>query len=199
MVLQIILMEVVLSLRNHRQVTPQVQISQALLHLNLMQKKMNDNSEAIRQRNKDHAARRADMWVKAANDRINSLTKLLLTLVALIFTLSLPIITSTVNLDATNRVFLVQSWIANLVSLGIGVWSIWIDANYFADLANTSNESERIWSQTDKTNAVLSQEDDLNKKGQKLQTSHVPLYLQLLFVGISLVLLTVVGVRMLYF
>jgi len=155
-----------------------------------------NNNEPARIRNKELSSRRADMWVKEANGKLNELSRLLLTLVALIFTLSLPIISNPTNLDDISKVFLVLSWFSSLISLAFGIYNIWLDAKYFERLKNVENKSEGIWSETDGDYNEMFDKDQENRTGIPMSTSFIPLTLQLVFLIISLLLLTAIGIRL---
>ncbi len=157
-----------------------------------------NNTEEARIRNKEFAARRADMWVKEANSKLNELSRLLLTLVALIFTLSLPIISNPDSLGVASKVLLILSWVSSLTSLSFGIYNIWIDAKFFENLKNIENTSEGIWSKTDGDYNEMFEKDQKNKSDLPKSTTFVPLALQLVFLTISLLLLTTIGVRLLF-
>jgi len=157
-----------------------------------------DNNKKARIRNKEFAARRADMWVKEANNKLNELSRLFLTLVTLVFTLSLPIISNPANLDITGKVLLMFSWFSSLLSLAFGIYNIWIDAKFFEKLKNVENKSERIWSETNGDYGEMFGKDRENRANLPMSTSFIPLILQLIFLVISMLLLTTIGIRLLF-
>ncbi len=163
-----------------------------------MAKVNNNYNEEARVRNKSAAARRAELWVKEANSRLNELSKLLFALAVLVFTLSSPLLSRTDQLDIINRTLLLGSWIFNLLSLVFAVWSIWEDSNYFADLRKIESNSERIWSNPNKSLEEMYKEDTDNRQDMKDQSSFALLALQLFSVFIALLLLLAIGIRLLF-
>lgn len=160
--------------------------------------RVNNSDEEARIRNKNTATKRANLWVKEANDRLNGLSRLLFALAVLVFTISSPLLSRTDQLDSINRTLLLGSWIFNLLSLVFGIWSIWGDINYFARLRKMENESERIWSQRSKPYNEMLKEDSGNRRGYEDQSSPIPISLQLFSVSIALILLLIIGIKLLF-
>jgi hypothetical protein len=154
--------------------------------------------ENARIRNKELAAKRADLWIKEANDRINELTRLFITLSTIVLTLSLPIISNPSILKNTEKYLLITSWILGLTSITIGAISVWIDSKYYEKLARVNNKSELIWSQMEEDFSNMDDQDKKNQSEIKLSSSFVPFFIQAGLVAASLALLTIVGIIVLF-
>ena len=158
--------------------------------------KLNKEDEATRIRNKDHASRRAEMWIKEANDRSIELSKLLATLSTLTISLSLPIVFSKdLFLSRPIKDLLTTSWTFGLISIVFGVLNLILDSRYFSKLARIDNKSEGIWSYQNKTLIAMNAEDQANRSEYSRSSSYIPLICQGVLAFLSLLLLISVGIK----
>lgn len=157
--------------------------------------------EDLRARNKDLHARRAELWVREANRRESDLSRLLITLAVLVFTVSSPIITKTGSLDHATKILLVGSWVFDLLSLVFGIWVVREDTKLFSILKKTASFGEQLWSLQIKDSADFKARVEKNREKQRgvpAGANPVPLSLQLFTVLIAFLLLFAVGWRILF-
>ncbi len=155
-------------------------------------------NEKARVSNKNNAGRRADLWIKEANNRLNDLTRLFIGLAAIIPTITFGLITTALPIDLISRVLIVSSWIFAFISLVLGIISVYSDAFYFYTLSKIENKSEEIWSNRNVEYDQMNSKDIKNRAKYKSSSSFWWMIFQLITVFVSIVLITVVGGRILF-
>jgi hypothetical protein len=154
---------------------------------------LNKEEEKKRIRNKQASFERATIWIQNANERLNELSRLLLAINSIIFTLTIPIAWNNGSFTLLNKIILIGSWTSALISLVYGFINIWNDSIYFKTLAKIENKSESIWSQQ-KNYEKMKKEDKVNKEQYQESTSFTPFFSQVIFTIIAIGLLFILGV-----
>lgn len=156
--------------------------------------------EQSRQQNKQAASRRSDQWILLANERENDISKLLFSITALIFTISLPFITNSSNFSDSQKMLLILTWVTDIISLLFGAVSVYMSMKYFEKLARIDNRSEEIWSvhiDSVKEYSSVYKKDIENQDKKALSASFIPLLLQGVFLTLSIVLLFTIATSVL--
>lgn len=156
-----------------------------------------NNSEEIRQRNKDAAQNAAFFWIQLANDRLSEINKQLLGIASILLPLTGSITLADIKLHQSEKNLLTISWVLLFISIAAGFWQIVVDAAYFRDLSKDNSTREVIWSDTKLPFTKMDKK--IRKLGHVSSSStHIPLIVQGITISTGLLLIMWVAYRLLF-
>ncbi len=148
-------------------------------------------------RNKDNAHQSALFWIELANNRLTNICNHFISLAAILIPLSASLVISNNILNFNEKIMLVSTWITLFFSIVFGFLHQLLDVQFFVYLSRDSSKREELWSNTNRGYAQVLK-DVLALGTTKNASSHLPLVLQGITFMIGIILISFIGISLLF-